>query len=147
MVELRLRDVNEQSLEMVDSTNPLPVKIISTALTAPLLTNYQSGLTTTAIPIKIGPGRLYAVEVSNPNTVSIWVQLFDLQSGQITLGTTPPKLSMMIPKGASATDAGGMDKLWADGVEFTAAITAYATTTPTGLTAPATALSANFFYK
>lgn len=109
-------------------------------------TNFQSALVATAVAVKTSGGKLYGLEVSNPNTVSEWVQIFDLVAADITLGTTAPKLSLLVPKGASATDAGGMDKLWEAGIAFEIAITVYATTSPTGSTAPGTGLTANILF-
>ena len=114
---------------------------------AGLSTSYQAALGATVVNIKASGGRLHAVEISNANVVSEFLQLFDALAADVTLGTTTPKLSLAIPKGASATDVGIMDKAWGEeGVEFQTAISAAVTTTNTGSTGPTTAVDANFFF-
>ena len=109
-------------------------------------TNFQSALSTTAVAVKTTGGHLYGIEVSNPNVVSEWIQIFDALTANITLGTTTPKLSLAVPKGASATDVGIMDKLWEDGIDFSIGITVYATSAPTTNGAPSTGLTANILF-
>ena len=110
-------------------------------------TNFQSALAGTVVAVKTTGGKLYGIEASNSNTVTEWIQIFDLASADITLGTTTPKLSFLVPKGASATDQGGMDKIWPDGIDFSLAIRVAATTAPTGGTGAGTGLTVNFLYK
>ena len=112
----------------------------------PLRTLFDSSIVGTAQALKTSGGRLAAVEISNPNTVSGFLQIFDLATGDITMGTTAPKLSLAIPKGASATDVGIMDKLWKEGIDFNIAISYAITTTATGSTAMTTAPVGNFFF-
>lgn len=111
-----------------------------------LSTSYQGTLGDTVVNIKASGGRLYGVEISNANVVSEFLQLFDALAANVTLGTTVPKLSLAIPKGASATDVGIMDKVWDQGIEFQTAISAAVTTTNTGATGPTTAVDANFMF-
>ena len=113
-------------------------------MAAPYSTNFQSALVATVVAIKAAPGRLFGLVISNPNTVTIWIQMFDLAPGSVTLGTTAPRLSILVPKGVSATDAGGVELLWPDGVFFETQISVAATTAPTNAAAPTTGLTANF---
>ena len=110
-------------------------------------TDYQPTLLATVVAIKVTAGKLYGLEASNPNTVSIWLQFFDLATGDVTIGTTTPKMTLVVPKGASASDVGAMDKLWTAGIHFETAIVVAATTTPTGSTAPGTGLDVNSFFR
>src|SRR5215471_11040599 len=56
-------------------------------------TFYTFAATNLVNSIKSTPGRLYALEMSNPNPVDVFVQLFDLAAAGVTLGTTVPKQS------------------------------------------------------
>ena len=108
---------------------------------------FNSALTATVINVKLSGGRLYGIEVQNANTVNEFIQVFDAVAANVTLGTTTPKLSLALPKGVSASDVGIMDKWWDLGIDFRTGISLAATTTPTGLTAPTTALVINVLYK
>lgn len=112
----------------------------------PYRTNYQSALAGTVVAIKTTGGKLYGIEASNGGTVSTWIQFFDLAAADITLGTTALKMTLMVPKGVSATDAGGMDKNWPPGISFETAIRVAATTAPDGGTGASIALDVNFFF-
>jgi len=68
------------------------------------------------------------------------VQLFDLATGGVTLGTTTPKKSIPVPAlGSTALD-------WVNGITFATAISAAAATAATGSTAPTTGLVWNADY-
>ena len=93
----------------------------------------------TAQAIKAGAGRLFFLEVYNPNSADAWIQLFDVATGGVTVGTTTPKLSLYVPPGA-------MDKMWPLPVHFGTAITYACTTTQTGSGDPTTGLTVNAGY-
>ena len=96
----------------------------------------------TAQAIIAKAGELYALEVSNPNNVDGYIQLFDLATGDVTVGATTPKQSFLAPAG-DGTQEGGMDKFWPNGMVFDTAITYACTTTATGGTALSTGLVVN----
>jgi hypothetical protein len=102
-----------------------------------------SGLSTTVVPIKSSAaGQLGLLHCNSPNSAIEYVQLFDVATaGGVTLGTTVPDLSFAVP----ATNATGFT-LPLTGYQFTNGIQIAATTTATGLTAPATALDCNAGY-
>ncbi len=77
----------------------------------------------------------------NPNAAQAYVQIFNVASGSVTLGTTVPLLSVPI----AATQTGGF-ALGTVGAQFGTAISMAATTTATGLTANSTALDCNLLY-
>lgn len=113
----------------------------------PLRTYFQAAFNATLRVVKASGGRLGGIEISNPNTVSEWCQIFDAdEAADVTLGTTTPKLSLAIPKGASATDVGVMDKLWKEGVDFNIGIVMACTTTVTGSTGPTSNLALNVMF-
>ena len=141
-VQLWWRVEGQDEYQEMDEGNPLPVQILPGEKVE---SDFRSALVATVVSGKPAGGRLLAVYVTNPNTVSEWVQFFDKGASEVVLGTTVPKFSLGVPKGASATDVGAME--WTVGVDFDHAISYAATTTPTGNTAPTTGLTANFFFR
>lgn len=100
-------------------------------------------LTNSPVAVKASAGNLYGVSFVNTGNVTAFVQMFDLATVSVTLGTTPPKLAFWIPPG------GSWEEKFPDEakVSFATAITVAATTTATGGTAPATGVLANIIYK
>jgi len=95
----------------------------------------------TVASIKPATGKLYFLQVTNPNTEDVWVQLFDDLVATIVsagLGTAVPKLTFCIPAGGGV----GHETVWnpiempVSPVEFETAITYAVTTTKDGNTAP-----------
>lgn len=100
--------------------------------------NLQAALTNTVVSLKGQAGQLCGYTLSNPSAAWAYVQVFDAATpGAVTLGTTTPKQSYGIPAGATITRL--LDRL-----NFNLGIQIAATTTATGSTAPATALTTNF---
>ena len=97
-----------------------------------------NALTNTAVAVKAAGGQLAMVQCYNPNSSQAYIQIFNVASGSVTVGTTAPTLSIPI----AATATGG----WVvapGGVYFSVAIAVAATTTATGATAPSTAVDCN----
>ncbi|HTV32756.1 MAG TPA: hypothetical protein VME69_06595 [Methylocella sp.] len=100
-------------------------------------------LTNSAVAVKSSAGNLYGVSFYNGGTVAAYVQIFDLAAGSVTLNTTVPKMTFWVPAGGAWEEKfTGEAK-----ISFVNAITAAATTTATGNTAPATGIKATFLYK
>lgn len=116
-------------------------------LSAAYRTNFQTALAATVVAIKTTGGKLFGVSASNGGTVSAWLQFFDVTAADVTIGTTAPKFSIPIVKGASATDVAALSDMWPDGVDFQNAISVAATTDADGSTGTSVALDANFFYR
>jgi|TARA_R100000306_G_scaffold62222_2_gene67745 hypothetical protein len=113
---------------------------------AGLRTLFDSDGDNSAQACKTSNGRLYGVEVSNPNSADAYLQLFDLATGSVTVGTTTPKLSFLVPAGNGTID-GAYDDYWTDGIEFNVAIT-YACTTGVATSGdPTTGLIVNMMYR
>jgi len=108
-------------------------------------TLFDSDGDNTAQAVKTSAGTLWALEVSNPNSADGYLQLFDVATGSVTVGSTTPKLSLLVPAGDGTKD-GAMDKLYAMGINFATAITYACTTTPTGSGDPSTGLIVNVVY-
>lgn len=115
--------------------------------TQPRFTYFDADADNTATAVKTVAGRVRGIEASNPNTIDAYVQFFDLATGDVTVGTTTPEQSFLVPGGASSTLVGAMDKNFGeDGVDFQTAITVACTTTATGSTDPTTGLVLNIQY-
>jgi hypothetical protein len=113
----------------------------------PAKTHFDATGTSTAEAVMSVGGYLIWLEVSNPNTADAFLQLFDVAVGNVTVGSTSPKMSLLVPAGASATVRGAMDKDFdSHPVKFGTAMTYACTTTPTGNTNPSSALTINIGY-
>lgn len=134
-------------LSIAAGTNTIGAAVTSGHATAGtgLSTLFDGSGDNTAQALKTAAGRLYFLEVSNPTAADAYIQLFDLATASVTVGTTAPKLSLFVPAGDGTLD-GAMDKVWEIGLHFATAITYACTTTPTGGTGPATALVVNAGY-
>lgn len=88
----------------------------------------------TAQALKASAGVLKKIWIANLDADTLFLQLFDVAAGSVTVGTTTPDLVIPIPKG-DATDYGILSD-WIN-AEFGTAITYAVTTTPTGNGAPA----------
>ena len=120
--------------------------IAALATVTGLDTLFDSDGDNTAQQCKASAGRLYGFEVSNINNADAFIQFFDLATGSVTVGTTTPKLSFLIPKG-DATNRGASDKTFVIPITFATAITYACTTTATGNGDPSTGLIVNLLYK
>lgn len=105
-------------------------------------------LTNSAVAAATGVHNLYAVAFWNPNTVDIFVQVFDVAHASVTLGTTVPKLVFRVPAG-NGVQAGSWEQRFAgeSKIAFATEIALAATTTATGSTAPTTGVHAAVVYK
>ena len=91
---------------------------------------------------KVSAGTFGGYIVNNTDTSTNWayIQVFDLASGSVTVGTTPPKYVIMIPPGSTANVE------FACGIHHGTAITIAATTTPTGNTNPVSTVNATILF-
>jgi hypothetical protein len=103
--------------------------------------NSNTDLGTTIVAVKASAGTLGGWFVYNPNAAVAYVQIFDVASGSVMLGTTRPNLSIGIPAGGAA------NLEIVNGVKFSTAISIAAATTPSGASANSTALPVTLFYK
>lgn len=95
----------------------------------------------TAQACKTSKGRLYGYHIQNPNASDAWLQLYDVAAGSVTVGTTTPKLSLIVPAN------GAIEHIGVIPIAFDTAITYSATTTAAGGTDPTTGLVGNLFYR
>lgn len=86
---------------------------------------------------------LLLYNLSNPNSVTIYVQFFDSKtSAAVTVGTTAPLFWIAIPANSGVTD-----NALPFNIPFANGIVIAATTTPTGNTAPSSTIPVTLFYK
>jgi len=107
--------------------------------------SFDSDGDNTAQAIKTTRGKLIALEVSNSNSADAFIQLFDATVANVTVGTTTPNQSFLVPAG-DGTVAGAVDKIFTIPVTFINAITFACTTTATGNGDPTTGLVVNAIY-
>lgn len=100
-----------------------------------------TALSTTKVAVKASAGTFGGYMIFNPNTVETHVQVFNVASGSVTLGSTTPTYVLTIP----ANSAANLELTC--GINHSTAITIAATTTATGSSAPTTGLQATIFYK
>lgn len=105
-------------------------------------TYYNSALSNTAVAMKASAGNFYGWDqVYNSGGAVSFVQMFDLATGSVTLGTTTPKHSYLVPA------AGTFDNIKQVPNTYAVAITVAATLTATGSGAPSANFNANASYK
>jgi hypothetical protein len=97
--------------------------------------------TTTKKAVKASAGTFGGYYAYNPNATVAYIQVFDVASASVTLGTTPPDLVFAIP----ATSAANLEIT--NGVNMATAMTLACTTTATGSTAPGTGLDLTLLFK
>lgn len=137
-------------VHVVQGVSALTVQIGNTPNTTPILatvtpsvgggwtTSLKNGLTNTASAIKAGAGTFGAYYCNNPNATVACVQVYNIASGSVTVGTSTPSWSICLP----ASGAANLE--FTNGLKFATAISVAATTTATGGSAPGTALDCNF---
>ena len=115
--------------------------------TGGLSTYWDNDLDETAVAVKAGAGTLYAIHAINLTAAPLYLQLFDVAQGSVTVGTTSPTMQFVIPANADS-DGAGFTLNVPQGIAFGTAITAAASTDNGGNGAPtANACHVNLFYK
>jgi len=99
-----------------------------------------------ATAVKATEGRVYGIELTNVNAADAFIQLFDAVTTDVTVGTTTPSQSYLVPSG-DGTLVGGMDKMFVVPLEFATAITYACTSEIAGATDPTVGLTVNIIYK
>lgn len=109
---------------------------------------YTNGaLTATVVDVSTRcEGILKGLQAYNPNTSDVWVQVFKVAAASVTLGTTTPVLSFLVPKGDGTNRGAYVDDFVAGISLGGVAVSVAATTTRAGSTAPSTAIEVNMQY-
>lgn len=106
---------------------------------------YDATGTSTAELLVTGAQRLHTVEVENPNTSIVYIQLFDAASaGAVTVGTTTPNITKMVPPGDGSTNGVRLLDWGQNPPRFNSGIVYAVTTTRSGSGNPTTACPLNF---
>ena len=100
---------------------------------------FDSDADNSAQAMKAAAGRLYSLDVINPNSTPAYIQLFNTAAGSVTVGTTAPVYVVYVPASGSVTKE-------FYGMYFSTAITYAATTTATGSGDPTTGLTLSASY-
>jgi hypothetical protein len=116
---------------LINSNNPLP--IMSQGIKGGALTYFNAALTNTVVAVKNTAGTITMFEARNPNPTEVFVQLFDLPTGSVTLGTTLPKIAFWVAGFGSKSIVMPDDAK----IAFSNAISIAATTSVAGNAAPA----------
>ena len=143
---VELKDASTTNRAVIDTSGNLSVAIAAFATIEGCDTLFDADGDNTAQVIKAAAGALYGLEVSNANSTDAWIQIFDVAAGSVTVGTTTPTLSFLVPAG-NGTDDGGMTETFVVPIKFATAITYACSTTPTGSGDPTTGLVVNVLYK
>lgn len=122
-----------------DSTGQVAPAANATATGTSIYNN--TALSSTKQAANASAGNLYGYHIYNPNSVVIYVQMFNVASAGVTVGSTTPTAVIAVPA------FGWADATPATPIAFATALTIAATTTSTGSGTPGTALLANFWYK
>jgi hypothetical protein len=97
------------------------------------------GLVATKTVINGSGASIMAIVCDNPSNAEAFLQLFNATSANVTVGTTVPTLSLGIQSISTPLVIGFESGWW-----FNTAITAAATTTATGSSAPNVGINCNF---
>ena len=115
--------------------------------TGGLSTFHDNDLDETKIAVKASAGTIYAIQAFNTTAAPLYLQLFDLATGSVTLGTTVPTNQFIIPGNADSDGAGFTCNI-PQGIAYGTAITAACTTDNQGSTgAGANAANVEIHYK
>lgn len=99
----------------------------------------------TAQAMKTSGGRIHYLHILNSNTAQAFLQLFDAPAASVTVGTTTPVLTFLIPAGTASTDS-AFEQVFSVPIDFSTAITYACTTTRTGNGDPTAGLGVNALY-
>lgn len=108
---------------------------------------YDADLDEAPIAVKAGAGQIYSMAIFNTTDAPLYLQLFNVAQGSVTVGTTTPTQQYVIPGNANSDGAGFVVSI-PQGIEYGTAITAAVTTDSEGSSAPgAGACIANILYE
>lgn len=106
--------------------------------------SYDASVTATVELLAKGCVILNSVEIENPNTTPVYLQLFDaVQVSDVTIGSTAPTTTREIPEGDGTTNGVRIID-FADAPRFESGLCYAITTTRSGSTAAASVCQVNF---
>jgi len=127
---------------IVADLTPLDIAVYGPVTAISANTSNQSGTTASSlIAVKTSAGTLYGIYLfNNSTTANTYLQIWNLATGNITIGTTAPLYSFGVPFG------GGAYIPFPEPLAFSTAITIAATTTRAGSTYATTGLDYDIIY-
>lgn len=96
---------------------------------------YDSDLDETKAQVKGSAGQIYWIHAINLDSTPIYLQIFDLASASVTVGTTTPSMQFVIPSQGDSNGA-GFNLAIPNGIAMGTGITVAATTDSEGSTGP-----------
>ena len=99
-----------------------------------------------AVTVFAHPALLFFIHVINPNTTDCFLQCFDALLADVTVGTTTPKYSFLLPGGTGASNRGVYDGAFAVPLTFTTGLVIAVTTGATTNGAPLSDAIVNLGY-
>lgn len=100
----------------------------------------DAALSNSAVSVKASAGKLKRYYIFNPDSATCMLQIYNVASGSVVVGTTVPIMTLPIPAGGGANDSS------IEGWNFDTAISLAATTTAGGSTACGANLVVNLCY-
>lgn len=86
---------------------------------------------------------VFFLHIINPNATDAFLQCFDALAADVTVGTTVPTYSFLLPGGTGASNRGAYAEQFEAPLQFNTALSIAITTTATGNTGPGTDCVAN----
>lgn len=127
----------------LDATNDSVKAIAGASATATGCDIYfNAALTNTVVSIKTVAGNIYGLRAYNAGASIAFIQVFNVTSASVTLGTTTPTEFFPVP-----ASGGIYDDDYSTPATYSSAISIAATSTPTGAVAPANTQVINLRYK
>lgn len=124
-----------QRVTIASDNSPISITSSLSATSTGMTRFRNTALSNTATSVKASSGNIYYYHVYNVNSADAFLQIYNVASGSVTVGTTTPDLTLSVPAGGVLD--GSLDS---SPYSFSTAITVAATTTITGGTAPSTGL-------
>lgn len=124
-----------------NTPNSTPWLTTQTPATSGGLSFTDGTMGATKTQIKGSAGQLFGWYIYNPNSSVSYVQIYNLASASVTVGTTVPDLCLGVP----ATSAANLELV--NGLAMGTGITFAITTTRGGNTTPSSTVDYNFWYK
>lgn len=97
---------------------------------------FNAAVTATKVAAVSRSCRVFFIEIINNDLTDIFLQVFDLASASVTVGTTTPTMVFIVPGGTGASNRGAFEEAFNFPIQFNNALTIAATTTATGSGAP-----------
>jgi hypothetical protein len=107
---------------------------------------FNSSVSSTATAVAVYPVRLFYVHAINADITDVFLQLFDASVANVTVGTTTPIQSWLIPGGIGGSNRGAFEESFSFPIQTNAALTIAVTTTATGSSPPSIPLIVNLSY-